>query len=62
MFGESTEREAIAVTLPNETLCLGMDEEGEEAGGVLEILRENMTERWGRQGVVRAEEIMGRKG
>src|SRR4029450_1706534 len=27
MFGESTKREAIAVTLPNETLRLGMDEE-----------------------------------
>jgi hypothetical protein len=62
MFGEGTKREAIAVTLPNETLRLGMDEEGEETGGVLEILRDNVTERWGRQGFVRVEEVMGRRG
>src|SRR5215831_12979454 len=62
MFGERTKREAIAVTLPNETLRLGMDEEGEETGGVLEIGRDNVTERWRRQGFVRAEEVMGRKG
>jgi len=62
MFGKGTKREAIAVTLPNETLRLGVDEEDEETGGVLEILRDNVTERWGRQGFVRAEEIMGRKG
>jgi hypothetical protein len=37
-------------------------EEGEETGGVLEISRDNVTERWGRQGFVRVEEVMGRKG
>jgi hypothetical protein len=62
MFGERTKREAIAVTLPNETLRLGMDEEGEETAGVLEILRNNVTERWGRHGFVRAEEVLGRRG
>jgi hypothetical protein len=62
MFGESTKREAIAVTLPNEALRLGLGEEGEETCGVLEILRDNVTERWGTQGFVRAGEVMGRKG
>jgi hypothetical protein len=62
MFGEGTKREALAVTLPNEALRLGMDEEGEETSGVLEILRDNVAERWGRQGIVRAEEVMGRRG
>jgi hypothetical protein len=62
MFGEGTKREALAVTLPNETLHLGMDEEAEETGGVLEILRDNVTKRWGRQGFVRAEDVMGRRG
>jgi hypothetical protein len=62
MFGEGTKREALAVTLPNEALRLGMDEEGEETGGVLKILRDNVTERWGRQGFVRVEEVMGRRG
>ena len=36
MFGEGTKREAIAVTLPNEALRLGLGEEGEETRGVLE--------------------------
>jgi hypothetical protein len=62
MFGEGTKREALAVTLPNETLRLSMDKESEETGGVLEILRDNVIERWRRQGFVRAEEVMGRRG
>jgi hypothetical protein len=62
MFGEGTKREAIAVTLPNEALRLGLGEEGEETAGILEILRDNVTERWGRQGCVRVEEVMGRRG
>jgi hypothetical protein len=62
MFGEGTKREAIAVALPNETLRLGLDEEGEETVGVLKILRDNVTERWRRQGFVRAAEVMGRSG
>jgi hypothetical protein len=48
MFGEGTKREAIAVTLPNETLRLGMEKEGEETGGVLEIGRDNVAKRRGR--------------
>ena len=62
MFGQGTKREAIAVTLPNETLRLGVGEEGEETGGVLEIGRDNVTERLRRQSFVRAEEVMGRRG
>jgi hypothetical protein len=62
MFGEGTKREAIAVTLSNEALRLGMEEEGEETSGVLEILRDNVTERWGRQSFVRVAEVMGRRG
>jgi hypothetical protein len=46
MFGEGTKREALAVTLPNEALRLGLGEEGEETRGVLEILRDNVAERW----------------
>ena len=37
MFSEGTKRQAIAVTLPNETLRLGLGEEDEETRGVLEI-------------------------
>jgi hypothetical protein len=62
MFSEGTKRQAIAVTLPNETLRLGLGEEGEETGGVLEICRDNVAERRGRQGSVRVEEKMERRG
>jgi len=62
MFGEGTKREAIAVTLPNEILGLGLGEEGEETGSVLEICRDNVAERRGRQGSVRGEEPMERRG
>jgi hypothetical protein len=62
MCGEGTKRQAIAVTLPNETLHLGLGEEGEETRGVLEICRDNVAERWGREGFVRREETMERKG
>jgi hypothetical protein len=62
MFGEGTKREAIAVTLSNEALRLGLGEKGEETGGVLEILRDNVAERRGRQGYVRLEETMERRG
>jgi hypothetical protein len=62
MFGEGTKREAIAVTLPNEALRLGLGEVGEETAGILEILRDNVIERWGRQSFVRVEEVIGRRG
>ena len=62
MFSEGTKRQSIAVTLPNETLRLGLGEEGEETRGVLEICRDNVAERRGKQGFVRGEETMGRRG
>jgi hypothetical protein len=62
MFGEGTKCQAIAVTLPNEALRVGLGEEGEETASILEILRDNVTERWGRQGFGRGEEVMGRRG
>jgi len=62
MFSEGTKRQAIAVTLPNETLRLGLGEEGEETRGVLEICRDNVVERRGREGFVRRKETMERRG
>jgi hypothetical protein len=62
MFGEGTKREAIAVTLSNEALRLGLGEEGEESRGVLQILRDNVAERRVRQGSVTLEETMERRG
>jgi hypothetical protein len=61
MFSEGTKRQAIAVTLPNETLRLGLGEEDEETRGVLEICRDNVAERRGRQGFVRGEETMEKR-
>jgi len=62
MFGEGTKREALAVTLPKEALRLGLGKQGKETAGILKIRRDNVTERWGRQGFVRREEVMGRRG
>jgi hypothetical protein len=62
MFGEGTKREAIAVTLPKEALRLGLGKQGKKTAGILQILRDNVTERWGRQGFGRGEEVMERRG
>jgi hypothetical protein len=62
MFSEGTKREAIAVTLPNEALRLGLGEEGEETRSILKICRDNVAERRGSQGFVRGEETMERRG
>jgi hypothetical protein len=62
MFGEGTKREAIAGTLPNEALRLGLGEEGEETGGVLEILRDNVAERRVGESSVTVGETMERSG
>jgi len=52
MFSKGDKCEAIAVTLPDEALCLGLDEQGEETGHVLEILRDNVVEHRRGQGDV----------
>ena len=54
MLGEGEEGQLSAVTLPDQALRLGLRKEGEEAPGVLQIFRDDMTQSWGLEGSLRA--------